>query len=32
VDELRRYAEAGDAERYDPLIDDYRSPEDGRVQ
>jgi hypothetical protein len=30
--ELRRYTEAGDAERYSPLADDYRSPDDGRVQ
>jgi hypothetical protein len=32
VDELRRYAGAGDAERYDALIDDFRSPADGSVQ
>lgn len=32
VDELWRYAAAGDAERYDALVDDYRSPDDGRVQ
>lgn len=32
VDELWRYAESGDAERYDSLVEDYRSPNNGRVQ
>lgn len=32
VDELWRYADSGDAEHYDPLVDDYRSPSNGRVQ
>lgn len=32
VDELWRYAETGDAERYDALVEDYRSPSNGRVQ
>lgn len=32
LDELWRYAESGDAERYDSLVDDYRSPTNGRVQ
>jgi hypothetical protein len=32
VNELRRYADGGDAERYDALVDDYRSPADGRVE
>lgn len=32
VDELWRYVETGDAESYDALVDDYRSPRDGRVQ
>jgi hypothetical protein len=30
--ELEQYAEAGDAERYSPPADDYRSPDSGRVQ
>lgn len=32
VDELRGYVGAGDGERYDALIDDYRSPGDGGVR
>lgn len=32
LDELWRYTESGDAERYDLLVDDYRSPNDRRVQ
>jgi hypothetical protein len=32
VDELWRYAESGEAERYDSLVEDYRSPNNGRVQ
>jgi hypothetical protein len=32
VDELWRYIEAGDPERYDALVEDYRSPNNGRVQ
>jgi hypothetical protein len=32
LEELRRYAAGGEAERYDALVDDYRSPADGRVQ
>jgi HEAT repeat protein len=32
IDELWRYAETGEAERYDRLVDEYRSPDDGRVQ
>jgi hypothetical protein len=32
VDELRRYTDAGHGENYDALIDDFRSPSDGRVE
>ena len=32
VDELWLYTDSGDAERYDAVIDDYRSPQNGRVQ
>ena len=32
VDELWDYVDAGQADRYDPLVDEYRSPDDGRVQ
>ena len=32
VDELSRYAESGDAERYDAVVEDYRSQSDGQVQ
>jgi hypothetical protein len=32
VDELWRYVDSGDAERYDVLVEDHRSPNNGRVQ
>lgn len=32
LNELEGYAEAGDAERYTSLADDYRSPTNGHVQ
>jgi HEAT repeat protein len=32
VQELWRYAESGDAERYDSVAEDYRSPSNGHVQ